>query len=153
MHQDILVSYKSFLALNKLKNTKQRRLIFETFMSQEEHLTAEDLYLELQQECPQIGQSTVYRTLKLMCDTGFAHRLGGYLQSQSSYFEPVAQEHHDHLVCLVCGGHFDFRSDPLEKIQEEIARERGFKISHHTHILYGECESCVRKRFPDEQAD
>ena len=150
MKDNTATSYTHFLAINKLRDTKQRRLIFETFMEQEEHQTAEGLYQLLQKKLPQIGQATVYRTLKLLCENGLAFELnlrstqgpsGGH--ALSSYFEPMhVSNHHDHLVCTVCGHHFEFHNQELEDLQETIAKEKIFVLTHHTHILYGKCKEC-----------
>ncbi|WGK68659.1 transcriptional repressor [Candidatus Haliotispira prima] len=146
MKESTVTAYDRFLSMNGLRDTKQRRLIFETFMEQNEHLTAEALYHILQKDLPQIGQATVYRTLKLLCENGFAHELslhshGGH--AQSSYFEPtLAREHHDHLVCTQCGRHLEFHNEVLETLQEKIAEEYSFELTSHTHVLYGKCKNC-----------
>ncbi len=150
MKENTVKSYHHFLVINQLRDTKQRRLIFETFMEQEQHYTAEGLYNILQKKLPQIGQATVYRTLKLLCENGLAFELN--LRSTqgsssghalSSYFEPMqVSNHHDHLVCTVCSQHFEFHNQELEDLQEKIAEKKNFVLTHHTHILYGTCEKC-----------
>ena len=51
-----------------LRRTAQRDLILETFLSTEEHLTSEDLYRLVNKYDATVGQTTVYRTLKLFTD-------------------------------------------------------------------------------------
>ncbi|MEM9423477.1 MAG: transcriptional repressor [Spirochaetota bacterium] len=148
MEEDISAAYERFLSMSHLRDTKQRRLIFETFMEREEHFTAEGLYHLLQKVLPQIGQATIYRTLKLLCENGFARELNLQLQgtqglhSQSCYFEPLSSAHHDHLVCTECNRHFEFRNEELEELQIKIAAEHNFQLNSHTHVLYGKCHNC-----------
>jgi Fur family ferric uptake transcriptional regulator len=53
-----------------LKRTTQRDLILDMFLRTEEHLSSEDLYRLVRQEDQSIGQTTVYRTLKLLTEAG-----------------------------------------------------------------------------------
>ena len=150
MEETINAAYHRFLSINKLRDTKQRSLIFATFMQQNRHLTAEELYHILQQKLPQIGQATVYRTLKLLCENGFAIELSlrgaqnvQNPHAQSSYFEPfLARKHHDHLVCTECGKYFEFYNEELETLQDKIAEKYNFQLESHTHVLYGKCSNC-----------
>ena len=58
-----------------LKRTAQRDLILEVFLKSEEHLSSEDLYRLVQKQDPNIGQTTVYRTLKLLTEAGLAREV------------------------------------------------------------------------------
>ena len=149
MEETMLAAYNRFLSINRLRDTKQRRLIFETFMEQDKHLTAEGLYHTLQKDSPHIGQATVYRTLRLLCESGLAHEINMRsqdlqgLNGQSSYFEPVLfRRHHDHLVCTGCGIYLEFSDEELENLQEQIATRHNFQMNSHSHILYGLCQDC-----------
>ncbi len=153
MKETTTISYHRFLSMNQLRDTKQRRLIFETFMEQDKHLTAEGLYHILQKDLPQIGQATVYRTLKLLCENDLASELSlgspssQGAHSQSSYFEPMrSHAHHDHLVCTRCGKYFEFHNEELEALQVKIAEENAFKLISHTHVLYGICKKCGKEQ-------
>ena len=61
-----------YIAENKLKLTRQRKLILNTFLEIESHLSAEELYSHLQAIDKSIGLATVYRTLKLLSQAGLA---------------------------------------------------------------------------------
>jgi Fur family transcriptional regulator, ferric uptake regulator len=58
-----------------LKRTSQRDLILDVFLRTEEHLSNEDLYRLVQKEDPGVGQTTVYRTLKLLTEAGLAREV------------------------------------------------------------------------------
>ena len=127
-----------YLEDHNLKHTKQREAILEVFLGVKGHITAEDLYQKVRERHPQIGYTTVYRTMKLLCEAGLA---------QESSFDgitryEIAHEHHDHLVCVRCGKIIEFECQMIEKTQSDIARRYDFSILRHRHELYGHCQDC-----------
>jgi Fur family ferric uptake transcriptional regulator len=62
-------------------------------------------------------------------------------------FELNLGAHHDHLVCLDCGLVEEFFDEEIEKRQQNIAAERGFKLAEHALSLYGNCtkENCPHR--------
>ena len=58
-----------------LKRTAQRDIILSVFLRAEKHLSSEDLYRLVQKEDSSIGQTTVYRTLKLLTEAGLAREV------------------------------------------------------------------------------
>jgi Fur family transcriptional regulator, ferric uptake regulator len=58
---------KSNLKEKGYKLTPQRRAIVDNIIKNEgSHLTTEELYDLVKQECPEIGLATVYRTVQLL---------------------------------------------------------------------------------------
>src|SRR5882724_5049922 len=113
-----------------LKRTAQRDLILDIFLRTEEHLSSEDLYRLAQKEDPGIGQTTVYRTLKLLTEAGLARevRFGG---GRTHYEHNYKHQHHDHMICLECGQIIECSSEKLEGIQDAIADKHGFEVKQH----------------------
>lgn len=134
-----------YLQDNGLRMTRQRQLIAEAFFAHSGHPNIDDLYDIVRNEDPSIGQATVYRTLKLLVDSGLA--------SQSRFgdgparYESVGNDHHDHLICVDCGRIVEFRNDTIERLQEQIASEQGFEMTDHEMIIYGRCvtEACEHR--------
>ncbi len=56
---------------------------------------------------------------------------------QSSRFEHATGDHHDHLIDIETGDVIEFKSDRIEKLQDEIAKSLGYDIVHHRLELYG----------------
>lgn len=139
---DQMVRFREYLADNGLKVTRQRELIGEVFFESGEHLSLEDLLRMAQETMPSIGYATVYRTMKLLAESGLAaeHRFG---QDQTRYEPKIAGEHHDHLVCTACGEIVEFEDELIEQRQELIARQHGFVIRSHKHVIHGLCASCA----------
>lgn len=137
----MLDPFEKFLSSKGLRLTKQRRKIVQAFLDHKEHVSAEELYLKVKEGSPEIGYTTVYRTLKLLFEADLAH--ASNFGDGFARFEPAhLGEHHDHLICRKCGGITEFVSEHIEKMQKNVARDHGFKITDHTLDIYGVCRDC-----------
>ena len=132
--------FRASLAAKGLKSTRQREEILEEFLDDGSHQSAEELYLRLRRKNPRIGYATVYRTLKLFEECGIAEpRQFGDGQTR---YESSFDEHHDHLICTVCGKIVEFENNEIEALQLKVAGEHGFVIDRHRLNLYGRCRDC-----------
>jgi Fur family ferric uptake transcriptional regulator len=64
--------FRAYLAKHHLKVTRQRQIILDAFLSSPSHLSAEELYIRLRKKHPNIGYATVYRTMKILAESGIA---------------------------------------------------------------------------------
>src|SRR5918998_5399574 len=126
-----------------LKRTAQRDLILDVFLRTEEHLTSEDLYRLVQRDDPNIGQTTVYRTLKLLTEAGLAREVR-FGDGRSRYEHNYKHQHHDHMICTECGKLIEFYSAELEAIQDAIAAKHRFEPTYHSLRINGVCVECRR---------
>ena len=134
--------FRSYLAEQGLKLTRQRRVIAAVVFGSDGHLTLADIHERAQRQQPSIGFATVYRTMKLMADAGVAtqHKF----DDGQSRFERADDDHHDHIICSLCGKIVEFEAPEIEERQERIAKELGFRVVSHRHEIYGECEQPCR---------
>ena len=131
------------LARHHLKRSAQREAILDAFVRAGHHVSVEDLLKIVRRRHPDVGRTTIYRTLKLFKDAGLASELA---LGNEARFEPVwNRDHHDHFVCVACGGIFEFQSTEIERLQAEIAERIGFRIDGHRHHIYGRCRRCAAK--------
>ncbi len=128
-----------FLEEHSLKQTKQREAILEVFLHARGHVTSEEIYAAVRDQYPNIGYTTVYRTMKLLCEAGLAHER--HFDDGITRYE-IEHEHHDHLVCVKCGKIIEFECAMIEATQEKIADRYGFRVLRHRHELYGHCPDC-----------
>jgi len=138
-HEVELKALTAYLEKNHLKQTKQRELILQVFLEANRHVTSEDLYQSVREEHPNVGYTTVYRTMKLLVEAGLATER--HFDDGITRYE-VEHHHHDHLVCIKCGKIQEFECAMIEDTQNEIAKHYGFRILRHRHELYGHCLSC-----------
>ncbi|MEA4855938.1 Fur family transcriptional regulator [Solidesulfovibrio sp.] len=144
MTKDPNAIFTDFVARKKLKMTPQRRRILEVFLAEQGHVTSEELYQKVKREYDTIGQATVYRTLKLLADSGLAKAVefgDGAMRYEILY----GQSHHDHLICEVCGVNVEVVDPSIERLQEDVARRHGFRLTAHKLYLYGICPDCQKK--------
>ncbi len=134
-----------YMDKNGLRSTSQRRTVTEVFFRSTGHLSIEDLLAEVRDQDPKIGYATVYRTLKLLKDCGVAYERH-FGDGVSRYEVAHEDEHHDHLICLDCGKIIEFENDEIERLQDEVAKKKGFRLKRHVHELYGVCADCIRKK-------
>ncbi|WP_298399195.1 ferric iron uptake transcriptional regulator [uncultured Azonexus sp.] len=129
-----------------LKATFPRLKILELFeKGTMRHMTAEDVYRMLLAENMDIGLATVYRVLTQFEQAGLLER--HFFESGKAVFEINRGKHHDHLVCIDCGKVEEFYDPEIERRQNMIAEERGFKIQDHALYLYAHCtkEACPHR--------
>jgi Fur family ferric uptake transcriptional regulator len=70
---DIRQKFREYLVLERgLKWTRQRSLILEAFLDSGSDLSVDEFYRQLRSKHKNIGCSTVYRTLKLLAESGIA---------------------------------------------------------------------------------
>ncbi|HEX9578470.1 MAG TPA: Fur family transcriptional regulator [Myxococcales bacterium] len=135
----------SWIASRGLKATRQREVIVDAFFAQAGHLSVEDLLHKAKERDPTIGAATVYRTMKILTDAGLAsarHFEGG----QTRYEAALDRHHHDHLICTSCGNIIEFENERIEALQESVADEHGFTVTHHKLELYGLCKACKERQ-------
>ena len=124
-----------------LRITRQRRTILAILAEGGDHPDALALFRRAARQDPSISLSTVYRTMKVLEERGAIQR--HTFEGGPARFEQADGAHHDHLIDLDTGAVIEFRSERIEKLQEEIARELGYEIVSHRLELYG------RKRRKD----
>lgn len=126
-----------------LKRSAVRDVVVEEFLRAGTHVSIEQLLKRVRVRVPATGYSTVYRTLRLLVETGdaAARDFGG----AQTLFEPADRRHHDHIVCLKCGEVREFEENAIEKLQERVARRLGFRITSHRLELYGLCSGCAAR--------
>ncbi|OOS24954.1 ferric iron uptake transcriptional regulator [Moraxella porci DSM 25326] len=123
-----------------LKVTLPRIKILELLESAENHhMSAEDVYRALADQGEDVGLATVYRVLTQFEQAGIVERHN--FENNLSVFEIVQDEHHDHLVCDVCGKIVEFHNALIEEEQFKVAEAHNFKLSGHSLVLYGVCDS------------
>ncbi|MFQ5477934.1 MAG: Fur family transcriptional regulator [Candidatus Binatia bacterium] len=134
-----LERFGEFIRESGLKSTRQRDEIASWFLGVSGHLSAEQIYQKVRARDPRIGFSTVYRTMRLLCEAGLVqerHFGGG-----EALYENVSS-HHDHCICTSCGKIVEFENDQIEALQEAVASQNGFRLQSHRMELYGLCADC-----------
>lgn len=123
--------------------TSARETVLAAFLKTEGHMSAEELFDTARVIDPGLGQATVFRTLKLLADSGLA-RDACQDEGPRRYEHSYQHSHHDHLVCIHCGKIVEFCDAGIEKAQNSIFEKFGFNPSNHRLELRGLCELCAK---------
>ena len=96
---------KKQLSSQSYKLTPQREATVRVLLEHEEdHLSAEDVYLLVKEKAPEIGLATVYRTLELLSELKVVDKINfGDGVSRYDLRKEGAEHFHHHLVCVECG--------------------------------------------------
>ena len=118
-----------------IRITGQRKLIIEVLQKSKDHPDVEELFKRANAINSKVSIATVYRTVRLLQDTGIVSRLE--FNDGKSRFEDAVRKHHDHLIDIESGEVIEFVDNEIEKIQNKIAERLGFNLVGHKLELYG----------------
>jgi Fur family ferric uptake transcriptional regulator len=134
--------FRKYLDEHGLKQTAPRRLILQTFLAGEGHRSVEDIHRQVRGRDPRVGYTTVYRTMKLLSDSGLAREID-LSDGMTRYEHLYNHAHHDHMICTACGRSVEFFNPEIEKVQDEASAELGFRVVDHRLQIYGTCCDCA----------
>lgn len=143
MKKEFQVLY-DFIKSKGLRQTAQRMEILDTFLGTERHVSVDELYRLVSKKDGRIGYTTVYRTMKLLSESGLCGEIDfgdGVLRFEHKY----GHEHHDHFICTSCGRFIEVVSPRIEKLQDEMARKHGFLPLKHKLEIFGICSNCRKQ--------
>ena len=127
-----------------LKHSKQRELIKAFLMTRKDHPTADVVYMNVRQDCPNISLGTVYRNLTLLADIGEISRLR--LGDGVDHFD-ADTSHHYHFVCSECASVIDLEMDNIDHIVSAAGTRFDGEITGHVTYFYGTCGCCKKARY------
>lgn len=145
---NVMETLKDKIRKNKYKFTTQRQDILKVFVdSEENHMSADDVYKAVKSIQPDIGLATVYRTLDLFVELDLLKKMDfGDGRARYELHDHSMPHFHHHMICLSCGAIREFQYDMLEPLEEAIAKEQGFEVVDHMLKFYGYCKYCQKKR-------
>lgn len=118
-----------------MRMTEQRRVIARVLSESHDHPDVEELYHRASKVDSNISIATVYRTVRLFEEAGILERHD--FRDGRSRYEEVTDTHHDHMIDMKTGKVIEFVNEEIEKLQQRIARELGYKLVDHRLELYG----------------
>ena len=121
--------------------TDQRKIIAKAMSDSKEkygskdHPDVDELHKRVSLIDNKISIATVYRTVKLFEEAGIIER-HDFKEGKSRY-EPLTEEHHDHLIDINSGEIVEFVDKDVEELKKKIAQKLGYKLADHKLELYG----------------
>ncbi|SDN38928.1 Fur family transcriptional regulator [Alkalicoccus daliensis] len=135
---------KKQLHSQSYKLTPQREATVRVLLEHEDdHLSAEDVYMLVKEKYPEIGLATVYRTLELLTELKVVDKINfGDGVSRYDLRQEGAAHFHHHLVCLECGSVDEIQEDLLDDVEKEVETRWNFEIKDHRLTFHGICHRC-----------
>jgi len=132
-------NYLSTLKKNGLRDTQERRKIFNILLSQKSPCSIAEL---VQAAKSFADRSTVYRTLEIFEKIDITTRVYTGWKYKIELSDTFSHHHH-HMLCLKCGRILSFEESPrfLEELKK-IESQHGFIAQSHTLELQGLCDTC-----------
>lgn len=125
-----------------LRMTNQRSMILDFLLKANRHVGMDEIYQALKPKG--VGKVTVFRALKMLEECKLVDRVTPS-DGRPRYEVNHERPHHDHLICIQCGGIQEIQWPEVEKIQEKGCKKIGFQITFHRHEVFGRCKNCVSK--------
>ncbi len=130
--------------------TIPRQVVLDALINASGHPSAEDIYFKVHDTYPDIGLTTVYRTLELLVQMGIVSKFdfGDGRARYELYEDSKGSRHHHHLVCTNCSriiDYTDFIEDEIEllkRTEKGLSEKFNFKITDHVIHFYGLCDKC-----------
>lgn len=119
--------------------TPQRLAVLHVLQSSGGHLSAGDVFEQVQGALAGVTEATIYRTLEFLSENGFVratHAGRGRLE-----YEISGSDHH-HLRCRVCGYEQALPHQQLIFLYAELERQTGFRLTDSHITFLGVCPHC-----------
>jgi len=126
------------------KLTPQREATLTVLLEREEdHLSAEEVFLLVKEKAPEIGLATVYRTLELLSELKIVDKINfGDGVSRYDLRKEGVEHFHHHLVCMECGSVEEIIEDLLSDVEKIVEEEWKFQVKDHRLTFHGICKQC-----------
>jgi Fur family transcriptional regulator, ferric uptake regulator len=132
------------LSARGLRLTRQRHAVLDALAAAPSSVSALQVYDAARERCPDLGLTTVYRTLEVLTGIGALRRVHG--QDHCESFVPASAAHGHTVVCSACGRATEFTACDMRAIADAAARETGYRITGHFLQLSGLCAGCRAAR-------
>jgi Fur family ferric uptake transcriptional regulator len=143
--------FREYLEIRGEKLTQPRRVLVRHIFNSHKHFDADELFRDLHDAGHQVSRSTVYRTLRLLVDSGLLRELR--LTNRSAFEHDYGYPEHDHLHCSMCNRVVEFRNEEILKLRDSVSRAHGFRATGHRFLITGVCSACSRSHTPRRRLD
>ena len=124
--------------MNK-RNTIQKTMVLNAVCELGCHATADEIYLKISAENPQVSKATVYRNLNILSDDGEIRKIE--IPNGPDCYDHITDKHY-HVKCIQCGRVFDVAMEPLSEPIDKIKDAQGFDFIDYDIIFKGICPDC-----------
>lgn len=125
----------NILTKKGLKTTKQRQIIIDIINNLDTEATLKNITKKC---CNNVDNSTVYRIIETFLEKEIIEKRINY--NEEIYYA-IKEEHGHYFTCIKCHKKEKIEC-PLEEIETQFEKEKGYKIINHTILINGLCKNC-----------
>jgi Fur family ferric uptake transcriptional regulator len=141
-----LEPYKKLFRRRGYKMTPQRELVISSFLELDKHVSVDELYQRVRGKDANVGYSTVWRNLKLICQVGLAEEVN--IGDGVTRYDRVTEAPHGHFYCSGCKEFVEIDVDDIISALESRARRMGFHPDGFKIEVQGLCRDCAGQGEP-----
>lgn len=119
--------------------TKYAKKILEIVEQSNEHMTAEQVFMELRRSCPKVVLATVYNNLNRLWQEERIRKVS--VEGMPDRYDRILR--HDHLLCKECGRLLDI---DLGDMTAQLEEKAGASILSYDLKLVYLCDECRKKK-------
>ena len=124
-----------------LRLTRQRRAVLDAVAEASSSVSPLQVFDAARARCPELGLTTVYRTLEVLSEIGALRRVHG--PDHCEAFVSAGAAHGHTVVCARCGGVQEFTDCHMQSVVDAAAEQTGYRITEHFLQLSGVCPACA----------
>jgi Fur family ferric uptake transcriptional regulator len=142
------ITLRNYLEKEGGRLTDERAVLLKVSCELHTHFTTDLIQRKLAERGSPMAMTTIYRNLPALEKAGIIRRTTiceEGVNKAATYEHIWGRPHHDHLLCQDCGKKIEFNYDALEVLQNEVARQYGFRLLSHHLELVGLCPECTQR--------
>lgn len=122
-----------------MRTTKARTIIVSIINSAHTPLDAASILEQVQHRDSSVNRATVFRNLNSLTEAGEVKKVD-FGEGKSRY--EMAGHHHHHLICTECKSIEAVDICRAEKLVQDEADKKGFRVTSHQLEYFGLCSKC-----------
>lgn len=122
------------------RNTHQKQMILETLVKLGSHVSAGEIYKELEKNSCGASRATVFRVLSDMADDGILLKIG---TTNGDFKYDITNYPHYHIVCRKCGSVADIDFEEGMNLLSKVKSSSGFTVEDILIEAHGLCPKCA----------
>lgn len=124
--------------------TVPRRAVMDVLQRAEAPLSPQDILERGEAIHPELGLTTVYRTVALLMDLDLVRRV--HRSNGCRAYVAASPGHRHHVVCQRCGRTVEFPgAEDLAALIGRVERDTDYRVEGHLLQLFGLCPACQKK--------
>jgi len=121
--------------------TASRRAVIQVLQEADAPLVPQDILERGGGLHPELGLTTVYRTVALLAELDLVRRV--HWSDGCHAYVAASPGHRHHVVCRECGRSVEFPgSDEVAALIADVERATDYRIEEHLLQLFGICAAC-----------